>query len=462
MSAKKTSLKFDWERSLAATRYRKDVKHIGRAVSGHAWADGSRSHPGVDALMAETSMSRRAVLNGLGVLTRDGWWSIGSRAGRERGFNNEYALSIPPWINDLLPGRPDGKDEFDHQVLLAEKRAKYLAKQIASGLLSNAVASATASVAVGDADDVSAPKAHRALPEGSVKGTDTPSSEPGPCANIDPDHVQTIGGPCANSTPVLTGQRPLTSFAVDASASTLRDDAGASPSDMNDLQQPARKTSARRRRNEALMLAAKTVNRADLDEDRLGSVLDDFSTDCNGAAYRWALEQVCEEKKRTVQSTHYLVSPDLWPRVLAWGLMWARNQPMVPESLADALDGFSWPADGVAAVRPRPESAPREQLPRVSHYTANPGITDEQVLDDYYAKVGRFTEEELAAQVAYVRRYRKKLWLDWLELARGQYQEEGETVTERQVTVLAVKYAIKHYEGKWPMFVVPGHVPDAA
>jgi hypothetical protein len=473
VSGRKTSFKFDWERALAATQYRKDVKAIGRAVASHAWADGSHAHPGVETLMGETSYSRRAVIGALAVLTGDDWWSIGPRAGRPRGSNNEYRLAIPPWINDLLPGRPDGKDEFEHEQFLTTKRTKYAAKQIASGLLSSAVASATPLAAVGDESDVSAVGARGALPEGSAKGIGTPSADLGPCANIDPDHVQTIAGPCANSTPVLAGQEPPTilknnpkreqasSFAVDASASTLRDDADASPSDTDDLSKATRTTS-RRRRNEALMLAAKAVNRADLSQDEIGNVLDDLSLEMNGAAYLWALERTCAEKKRTVQTTHYLIPADLWPRVAIWGLMWARNQPKVPESLSDAMGGFSWPAGGNAAARPRSESGPREQLERVIHYAANPGITDEQVLNDYYAKVSRFTEEQLAAQVAYVRKYRKKIWFEWLEGARNQYQEKGAAVTERQVTVLAIKYAIKHYEGKWPMFVVPGHVPDVA
>jgi hypothetical protein len=476
VSARKSSLKFDWERALAATRYRKDVKAIGRAVACHAWADGSHAHPGVETLMGETSYSRRAVIGALAILTGDGWWSIGPRAGRPRGSNNEYKLIIPPWIDDLLPGRPDGKDEFEHELLLAAKRAKYAAKQIASGLPGNGLASATASVAAVGACDVSAAKAHGVLPEGSAKGIGYPSPDLGPCANNDPDHVQTIAGPCANSAPVLAGQGPPTSLknnpikeqasscAVDADASTLRDDADASPSDTDDQPSPKRKTSGQRivRRRRPLSIAVAAVEQADLSDDEADDVLGSLADEVNGAAYAWALKRTCQEKRRAVAATHLLIPAALWPRVLAWGLMWARNQPRVPESLADALGGFSWAPETYSGERRQKEPVECEQLPRVRYYEKKPGVADETVHEEMWAAVERLSAAELEAKVDHFRRYRTKLWRECEESARKQHARDAGHFTEVQTKKLALKFAIQHYGGRFPMFVVPYHAPEAA
>lgn len=473
---KKTSLKFDWERALASTRYRRDVKAVGRAVAGHAWADGSRAHPGLQALMDETSYSRSAVLSALAILTGDGWWSIGPRAGRPRGHNNEYQLTIPEWMSHLLPGRPDGKGEFEHQTFLAKKRAKYAAKQIASGLLSNGQASATPLVAASDASDVSAMSPHGALVEGSAKGTDTPSLGLGPGPNSTPDQVQTIGRPGPNSTLVSAGQEPLTILsnnplleqasgcAVDADASTLRDDADASPSDTDDHQSATEKTSGRRsaRRRRPLSIAVAAVEEADLDEAQLDDALDALSDEVNGAAYEWALKRTCQEKRRVIVTTHYLIPAALWSRVLVWGLMWARNQPQVPESLSDVLGGFSWPPESYSAERELKEPTEREELPRVTYYPAKAGVTDETIHKALWADVERLTDAELAAKMDHFRRYRKKLWLKFMESARSQRAREGKSADEKQTAKLALKYAIQHYGGRWPMFVVPTHAPEAA
>jgi DNA-binding transcriptional ArsR family regulator len=106
--------KWEWERIIRRVRFRAD--HATRAVAltlaHYADPDGTRIRPGAERLARTTEYSQRAVLRSLSILRELGLIELtaGASAKGLKGGADEYRLTYPAEILDLIPMLPAGRE----------------------------------------------------------------------------------------------------------------------------------------------------------------------------------------------------------------------------------------------------------------------------------------------------------------------------------------------------------------
>lgn len=118
------------------------------------------------------------------------------------------------------------------------------------------------------------------------------------------------------------------------------------------------------------------------------------------------------------------------------------------------LGDFDWPDERMPSAA-RPGAKERPVLPRVEYYRALDGASDDDVHQTLYKQVDALDDDELAARVEWLRTYRPGIYRQCSENAAAQAERGGGDWSSRDLDNLTFKYAIRHYEGRWPMFVVP-------
>lgn len=118
------------------------------------------------------------------------------------------------------------------------------------------------------------------------------------------------------------------------------------------------------------------------------------------------------------------------------------------------LGDFDWPDERMPSAA-RPGAKERPVLSRVEYYRAPDGASDDDVHQTLYKQVDALDDDELAARVEWLRTYRPGIYRQCSENATAQAERGGGDWSSRDLDNLTFKYAIRHYEGRWPMFVVP-------
>jgi hypothetical protein len=118
------------------------------------------------------------------------------------------------------------------------------------------------------------------------------------------------------------------------------------------------------------------------------------------------------------------------------------------------LGDFDWP-DERSPSAARPAAKERPALPRVEYFRGPDGAADDDVHQALYKQVDALDDEELTARIEWLRTYRPRIHQECSASATEQSQGEGGEWSARRLDNLTFKYAIRHYEGRWPMFVVP-------
>lgn len=126
----------------------------------------------------------------------------------------------------------------------------------------------------------------------------------------------------------------------------------------------------------------------------------------------------------------------------------------ITPSAEHLLGDFDWP-DERAPSAARPEAKERPSLPRVKYFVGPDGASDDDVHQILYKQVDALSDEELAARIEQLRTYRPRIYRECSESAAAQAQRAGGDWSAQRLDNLTFKYAIRHYEGRWPMFVVP-------
>lgn len=118
------------------------------------------------------------------------------------------------------------------------------------------------------------------------------------------------------------------------------------------------------------------------------------------------------------------------------------------------LGDFDWPDERTPSAA-RPGAKERPSLPRVKYFVGPDGASDDEVHQTLYKQVDALSDEEIAARIEQLRTYRPGIYRKCSESATAQAERGGGGWSSRDLDNLTFKYAIRHYEGRWPMFVVP-------
>lgn len=130
-------------------------------------------------------------------------------------------------------------------------------------------------------------------------------------------------------------------------------------------------------------------------------------------------------------------------------------------TVEDLLGDFDWP-DERAPSAARAPAKERPKLPRVEYYGGREGMSDEEVHEVLYKQVDELADEELTVRLDWLRERRPRIFKESSAMAASQAERDGGEWSERRLGNLTFKYAIRHYKGAWPMFVVPSAERKAA
>lgn len=92
----------DWQRAVLRLDLAPQVRHAALVLSIFADPDGTRVRPGVEVLAAITRASERSVIRWLNSLREIGLITRVKRGDRRSGKADEYQLSVPVNIEELL------------------------------------------------------------------------------------------------------------------------------------------------------------------------------------------------------------------------------------------------------------------------------------------------------------------------------------------------------------------------
>lgn len=279
-----------------------------------------------------------------------------------------------------------------------------------------------------------------------------------------------VGGTSIERLTTKTETKNKDLASADAEACGLTASAVSESSDDADASSAAAKASARDGDHQ---VATKKPRRVPLDR-RLDEHLAGLGADAIARIYDdlcghrsimpWATKQA-----RTELNLEWSAEPDgepgsLFMRLAVAKALLALSKPNgggIPEDADAELGAFDWPDHRAPSAR-RPPAKERPKLPRVTYIPAGPGVADDSAHRTLYAQVDALPDDEFEAKIAQFRRYRPRVWRDSERAAREQIEKAHGEATGRVLANLAFKYAIQHYKGRWPMFVVPVVKPDRA
>ena len=316
-----------------------------------------------------------------------------------------------------------------------------------------------------------APRSHR----GTDSGTSAPTSEDAhsPSSHRDTGFWASAGRASdsrasTTKTDHKTEENKQTSDAAGAASLALNADALSMESDDADASSAAAKASAReddlstkpKRQKPPTLDQRLDAHLAALGPDAIDEMYLDLDNDRTGIL-TWAVK-----KARKTLGLPWSDDPEDDPggplarKAVALTLM-ALSKPDgggITPTVEHLLGDFDWPDERTPSAA-RPGAKERPVLPRVKYFAAAPGVEDAAAHRTLFNEVDGLTEEELRAKVAQFREYRPGIWRKCEASAREQL--EGQSPDEEQLLALALKYAIQHYKGRWPMFVRPSDKPTS-
>ena len=256
--------------------------------------------------------------------------------------------------------------------------------------------------------------------------------------------------PDASASGVEVGQAPPPRFSDDADASSAAAEAAARRSDRLEAARNAKRTPRRQPLPDRL-----DEHLAELGPEAVDEILDDLETSRAGITYGWAAKTARDELGLDASDNpHDEPGGMLARKIVALAVMRLRKPDGggLPDLAHAWLCDFDWPPDREAPER---ESTRKErpQLPRVKYYGSPNG--DEKTHQVLYRQVNELSDDELAAKLDQLKQYRPKILRDSMAEAVEQLQGEGSELDQSSINSLTFKYAIRHYKGRWPMFVVP-------
>lgn len=252
--------------------------------------------------------------------------------------------------------------------------------------------------------------------------------------------------------------------AADAASITLNADALSKESDDADASSAAAKAAAReddrstkpKRQKPPTLDQRLDAHLAALGPDAIDEMYLDLDNDRTGILM-WAVK-----KARKTLGLPWSDEPEDDPggplarKAVALALM-ALSKPDgggITPTVEHLLGDFDWPDERTPSAA-RPGAKERPSLPRVKYFVGPDGASDDEVHQTLYKQVNALSDEEMAARIEQLRTYRPGIYRKCSESAAAQAERGGGDWSSRALDNLTFKYAIQHYEGRWPMFVVP-------
>lgn len=261
-----------------------------------------------------------------------------------------------------------------------------------------------------------------------------------------------------------TEEKKQTSDPADAASITLNASALSKESDDADASSAAAKASAReddrstkpKRQKPPTLDQRLDAHLVALGPDAIDEMYLDLDNDRTGILM-WAVK-----KARKTLGLPWSDEPEDDPggplarKAVALALM-ALSKPDgggITPTVEHLLGDFDWPDERTPSAA-RPGAKERPSLPRVKYFVGPDGASDDEVHQTLYRQVDALSDEELAARIEQLRTYRPGIYRKCSESAAAQAERGGGDWSSRALDNLTFKYAIRHYEGRWPMFVVP-------
>jgi DNA-binding transcriptional ArsR family regulator len=412
-------------------------------IADHADIKTLEAHPSQSYLAIESGISERQVSEHLKALGKDGLIQAEEcKSDRSRYTYNKYRLLAS--AQELAPYLDPAKPYLKARAKAAEDRAADVQRRPTNGSplpLENEGSNGTAA---SSPTEVWRPGQRKPA---SVKPTVQTEEKPKEKKDAAGASSAALD---ADASSMRLGEAPPPPISDDADASSAAAEAAARRSDRLEAARNAKRPPRRKPLPERLDEHLATLGPESVDE-----ILDDLETSRGGITYGWAAKTARAELGLPgYADPHEEPGGELARKIVALAVMRLRKPDGggLPD-LADAwLGDFDWPP---GCEEPERESTRKErpQLPRVRYYgSPNDDDKTHQVL---YKQVDELSDDELAAKLGQLKQYRKKIFRDSMAEAAEQLDGEGKKWDQRSLENLAFKYAIRHYKGRWPMFVVP-------